>query len=133
MLPAEASPSLGAPFPLRRPQDALPLLRALCLLRWQPALTAFFARVAEAQQDAAQLLSELFAAPPEAEPAEAQLAAAQQAAALLQQRAAAAKSKKAGAQQGERAGALLGRLCLAAGPVRWVLCKGPPGFQAAHL
>ena len=80
----------------------LPLLRALCALRWQPALTAALCRMAEAQQDAPRLLSELFAAPSEAEPLAIQQAAAQQAAALLQQRAAAAaRSKKAAGQQGE--------------------------------
>jgi len=86
-------------------QDVLPLLRALCSLRWQPALTALLARVAEAQQDAPRLLSELFAAPPEAEPLDVQQVAAQQAASLLRQRASAvARSRKAAVQQGECVG-----------------------------
>lgn len=85
------------------PQDVLLLLRALCSLRWQPALAALLARVAEAQQDAPTLLSELFAAPPEAESLVVQQVAAQQAATLLQQRAAATAPgvKKATGQQGE--------------------------------
>lgn len=102
------------------PQDVLPLLRALCSLRWQPALTAAFARMAEAQQEPPRLLSGLFAAPPEAESLAIQQAAAQQAAALLQQRAAgAARSKKAAGQQGEcvgRAGGPLLGLSQGGGP-----------------
>ena len=91
-----------APPPRSSLQDVLPLLRALCSLHWQPALTALLARVAEAQQDTPRLLSELFAAPPEAEPLDVQRVAAQQAAVLLQQRAAAAaRSKKVAGQQGE--------------------------------
>ena len=80
----------------------LPPPPARCSLHWQPALTALLARVAEAQQDTPRLLSELFAAPPEAEPLDVQRVAAQQAAVLLQQRAAAAaRSKKVAGQQGE--------------------------------
>ncbi|PRW61623.1 hypothetical protein C2E21_0211 [Chlorella sorokiniana] len=103
----------AVPWPELAPRgdkDVLPLLRALCSLNWQPALTALLARVAEAQQDAPLLLSDLFAAPPEAEPLDVQRVAAQQAAALLQQWAAtAARSKKAAGQQGEAGVALLAR------------------------
>ncbi|KAL4421861.1 hypothetical protein ABPG77_001343 [Micractinium sp. CCAP 211/92] len=69
--------------------DALGLLRALCSLRWQPALSAFMARLAEQQLDPVRLLSELFAAPPAAEAVGVQLEAAERATALLHDRLAA--------------------------------------------
>ena len=65
--------------------------------------------MAEQQQDAPRLLSELFAAPPEAEAAQVQLAAVQFATGLVQEQAAAAaratNGKKAAGQQA--AGGLL--------------------------
>lgn len=104
----------------------LPLLRTLCSLRWQSALTALYARLVEAQQDAPTLLSELFAAPPEAEVAGVQLAAAQQAAALLEQRAA-ARSKKA--PQGERRRLVQRSEDLGGGDANFVL----PAFYPSRL
>jgi hypothetical protein len=84
-------------------QDLLPLLRTLCALRWQPALTTLFARMAEQQQNAPRLLSELFTAPHEAEAAQVQLAAVQYATGLVEHQAAAAaratNGKKAAVQQ----------------------------------
>lgn len=100
--------ALSSPAP--NVQEVLPLLRTLCSLRWQPALAALLARLAREQQDAAHLLSDLFAAPAEAEAAEVQQVAAQQAAALAEQRAS-GRAKKA--EHGGSTAALLGR-CLAA-------------------
>lgn len=77
-------------------QDALALLRTLCALRWQPALSALFARLPEQQLDPLQLLSELFAAPPGAAAADVQLAAVQNATTLLTARAGASKKRSAG-------------------------------------
>lgn len=62
------------------------MLRTLCMLGWQPALSALLGRVAGQQLDALHLLSELYAAPPEAEATAVQLAALRSAATVLEHR-----------------------------------------------
>lgn len=100
-------------------QDALGLLRTLCTLRWQPALSALLARLAEQQVDPLGLLSELFAAPPSAEAAAVQLESVQQATVLLHDRLAAGRPGSAGGRkQGSGGGVSVGML----GRALCVLC-----------
>ncbi|KAL4423978.1 hypothetical protein ABPG75_001279 [Micractinium tetrahymenae] len=117
----------GAPWQTLAPhgsEDALALLRTLCSLRWQPALSALLARLAEQQLDPLHLLSELFAAPPVAEAAGVQLEAVQRVTALLQDRLVAGRpgstgAKKQGSGSGSVGMALLGRaLCVLCHPDR---------------
>jgi len=79
----------------------LPLLRTLCTLGWQPALSALLGRLAGQQLDALHLLSELYAAPPEAEAAAAQLAALHCAATVLEHRRPRGGKGKAAQDSGE--------------------------------
>lgn len=140
-VPSHLPPSRDPPSPCCPPscwlQDALGLLRALCSLRWQPALSALLARLAGQQLDPLRLLSELYAAPPAAEAAATQLEAVERATALLLDRLAAGRPGSAGGKkQGGGVGvAELGRaLCVLCHPDRELRRAGVALAHAcAHL
>ncbi len=80
--------------PVAMQDHLVALARGLCTLRWRAAFAAFAVRVAEHGGDAVDLLSSIFAGPPEVESAGVTEAALHLATSLLEQREGGQRGKK---------------------------------------